>query len=222
MNDEYLTVQEFAKAAGVSKQTIYKQMNSRLAPYVQTIKGQRKIAAAALHEFYNSVEQPKQPETTVNQPKTTVKVENSTENQPNSTFDSQPKTTERQQQTSLERRIDELEKLLQKQIEEDRQEKEFLKDQIRQKDKTIENLTENLKMAQQLAAADKKKLLEIEQRQQEKEQGIVVKDQAEGVINPAAAAADQEQNQGEQAAADQEEAAKQQKGLKGLLRRLFG
>ena len=219
MNDEYLTVQEFAKAAGVSKQTIYKQMNSRLAPYVQTIKGQRKIAAAALHEFYDTVEQPKQPEATENQQKPTEKVENSTENQPNSTITKQPETTENQEPTSLEKRIDELEKLLQKQIEEDRQEKEFLKDQIRQKDKTIENLTENLKIAQQLAAADKKKLLEIEQRQQEKEQGIIVEDQAEGVINPAAAAADQEQGQDEQTEKKQKEG--ESKGLRAFFRRLF-
>ena len=217
--NEYLTVQEFAAAAGVSKQAIYKQMNSRLAPYVQTIKGQRKIAAAALHEFYDTVEQPKQPEATENQQKPTEKVENSTDNQPNSTITKQPETTENQEPTSLEKRIDELEKLLQKQIEEDRQEKEFLKDQIRQKDKTIENLTENLKMAQQLAAADKKKLLEIEQRQQEKEQSIVVEDQAEGVINPAAAAADQEQGQGEQAAEKQKEG--ESKGLRAFFRRLF-
>lgn len=217
--NEYLTVQEFAAAAGVSKQAIYKQMNSRLAPYVQTIKGQRKIAAAALHEFYDTVEQPKQPEATENQQKPTEKVENSTENQPNSTITKQPETTENQEPTSLEKRIDELEKLLQKQIEEDRQEKEFLKDQIRQKDKTIENLTENLKIAQQLAAADKKKLLEIEQRQQEKEQGIIVEDQAEGVINPAAAAADQEQGQDEQTEKKQKEG--ESKGLRAFFRRLF-
>lgn len=216
MSDEYLTVQEFAKAAGVSKQTIYKQMNSRLAPYVQMIRGQRKIAAAALHEFYDVVEQP---ETTQKQPETTDKVEKSTENQPNSTFDSQPKTTEDQQQTSLEKRIDELEKLLQKQIEEDRQEREFLKDQIRQKDKTIENLTENLKIAQQLAAADKKKLLEIEQKQQEKEQSIVVEDQAEGVITPAAA--DQGQGQDEQATENQKEKERESRGLRGLFKWLF-
>lgn len=216
MSDEYLTVQEFAKAAGVSKQTIYKQMNSRLAPYVQMIRGQRKIAAAALHEFYDVVEQP---ETTQKQLKTTDEVEKSTENQSNSTFDSQPKTTEDQQQTSLEKRIDELEKLLQKQIEEDRQEREFLKDQIRQKDKTIENLTENLKIAQQLAAADKKKLLEIEQKQQEKEQSIVVEDQAEGVITPAAA--DQGQGQDEQATENQKEKEGESRGLRGLFKWLF-
>lgn len=216
MNNEYLTVQEFAEAAGVSKQTIYKQMNSRLAPYVQTIKGQKKIAATALHEFYDTVEQPK---STENKLDSTEKNSETTENQPDSTTENQPDSTESQKQTSLEERIDELEKLLKRQIEEDRQEKEFLKDQIRQKDKTIENLTENLKIAQQLAAADKKKLLEIEQKQQEKEQSIVVEDQTRDVINPAA---DQEQGQGEQAAADQEEAAKQQKGLKGFFRRLFG
>ena len=203
--NEYLTVQEFAKAAGVSKQAIYKQMNSRLAPYVQTIKGQRKIAAAALQEFYDTVEQPNQVETTQNQLKTTVKVENSTDNQ--------PETTQNQEQTSIEKRIDELEKLLQKQIEEDKQEKEFLKDQIRQKDKTIESLTENLKIAQQLAAADKKKLLEIEQRQQDKEPIEARQDE------PSVPAADQEQDQNENQQAAEE---RQEKGIKAFFRHLFG
>lgn len=210
---DFLTVKEFAEMANKKPQTIYKQLDKRLKPYVKIDKGQKVISAEALKDFYG-VEQPFQPDSTVNQPKTTVKDENSTENQSNSTFDSQPKSTEKQQQTSLEKRIDELEKLLQKQIEEDRQEKEFLKEQIRQKDKTIENLTENLKMAQQLAAADKKKLLEIEQRQQDKE--TVEADKAAEVITPAPAA-NQEQGQADN---QQEKEQPQERGLKAFLRRL--
>ena len=224
MNGNYLTPKEFAEAAGVSVQTIYKQMNSRLSPYVETIKGKKKIAAAALKEFYDIEEQSEttetdeiKPETTVNKPETTVKVERTTDIKPETTFENQSVSTENQPKTDLEKRIEELENLLHRQIEEDRQEKEFLRDQIRQKDKTIENLTENLKMAQQLAAADKKKLLEIEQRQQDREP--IEADQAEEVITPAAAAADQEQGQDDN---QQEKEQPQERGLKAFLRRLFG
>lgn len=210
MNDNYLTAKEFAEAAGVSVQTIYKQMNSRLAPFVVTIRGQKKIDSVALQEFYSD-DQPKTTVTTENQPVTTEK---STHNQPESTLGNQSKST----QTDLEKRIEELENLLHKQVEEDRQEREFLKDQIRQKDRTIESLTENLKIAQQLAAADKKKLLEIEQRQQPpQEQEPVETDPAEKVIEPAAAAADQEQGQGN----NQQKEEQQERGVKAFFRRLF-
>ena len=177
MSTEYLTVKEFAEAAGVSPQTIYKQINSRLAPYVQTIGGQKKIAAAALREFYNAVEQPN---STENQPKTTENNPNSTQIQPDSTFENQPDSTENQLDSAIEQRVYQLEKMLQEQIEADRQEKEFLREQIRQKDKTIEDLAENLKIAQQLAAADKKKLLELEELH-EKE---VIREDNENIIKP--------------------------------------
>ena len=216
MSEHYLSVKEFAKAAGVSPQTLYKQIskeNSRLAPYIQEEKGQKRISSAALKVFYDIEEdenQPKSTETTERQPETTRNQSNSTERQPETTLEDQPKTTDKEAKTALEKRIEELEKLLNEQIETDKQEREFLKDQIRQKDKTIENLTENLRMAQQLHAADKKKLLEIEQKQQDLE--TVEADQE--VITPAAPAADQDQK-------EQEKAAAEGKGIKAFFRRLF-
>ena len=144
---------------------------------MQTIGGQKKIAAAALREFYNAVEQPN---STENQPKTTENNPNSTQIQPDSTFENQPDSTENQLDSAIEQRVYQLERMLQEQIEADRQEKEFLKEQIRQKDKTIEDLAENLKIAQQLAAADKKKLLELEELH-EKE---VIREDNENIIKP--------------------------------------
>jgi hypothetical protein len=44
------------------------------------------------------------------------------------------------------------------------EENKFLKDQIKQKDQLINDLNENLRIAQQLAAADKKRLLELEDK----------------------------------------------------------
>ena len=53
MNEEYLTVKEFAAAAGVSVQTVYKQLNGRLKPYCQLINNRKKIDKSALEAFYN-------------------------------------------------------------------------------------------------------------------------------------------------------------------------
>ena len=49
MSSQYLTVKDFAQAAGVSRQTIYKQMKGgRLSGYVQTVGSQTMIQAEAL------------------------------------------------------------------------------------------------------------------------------------------------------------------------------
>lgn len=65
-------------------------------------------------------------------------------------------------------------------IENEQEEKQFLRDQIVQKDKQIESLTENLKIAQQLAAADKRKVLELEAKQEERQKAeIQVPDSAD-------------------------------------------
>ena len=215
MSENYLTAKEFAKAAGVSVQTIYKQMNSRLSPYVKTIKGQKRINTDALQEFYDINEQL---QTTEIQSKTTETDKKIDRNQPKTTFENQLNSTCSQPETDLEKRIGELEKLLQKQIEEDKQEKEFLRDQIRQKDKTIESLTENLKIAQQLAAADKKKLLEIEQKQQndieDKEQPIEAKQDNDMVSADAYS-----QEQDDQATEQKKE--EESRGLKAFFKWLF-
>lgn len=59
-----LTIKAFAEASGRSQQTIYKQISTRLSPYVQEIDGQKYIEHRALKEVFGiDVEQPIQPET---------------------------------------------------------------------------------------------------------------------------------------------------------------
>ena len=60
-NEKLLTIQEFAELAGVSKQTVYKQLNNRLNPYCQLVDNRKMLKSSALLEIYGvSVEQPSQ------------------------------------------------------------------------------------------------------------------------------------------------------------------
>lgn len=57
-----LTIKAFAKASGRSQQTIYKQIGTRLAPFVREIDGQKYIEHRALMEVFGiDAEQPTQP-----------------------------------------------------------------------------------------------------------------------------------------------------------------
>ena len=168
MNKEYLSVKEFAEAAEISQQAVYKQLNGRLKPFIKS-KGKKKlIAAAALEEFYSiddsenstQVEKVEQPNSTLKNQDIQPKVEEVEQ------LDSTEKTDDKRQQL-LEDQIKELQRQIQEILKNEQEEKQFLRDQIKQKDKQIESLTDNLMIAQQLAAADKKKLLEIEAKQQE-------------------------------------------------------
>ena len=155
MNNKYLTPKEFAAAAGVSSQAVYKQLSGRLFPYVKTVAGHRMIDTAALSELYGVV-QPESTDATENQPKTTDGAE---ENQPKSTEelnDNQPKSTgDSRPETAVEA-------LLRQQLEDNRKEIEFLR-------KQVEQLTESLRAAQALHAADRQKLLDIDQDQEQPE-----------------------------------------------------
>lgn len=54
-----LTVQEFADAAGISKQAVYKALNNKLKPFVQLVDGKKMLKNQALCEVYGiEVEQP--------------------------------------------------------------------------------------------------------------------------------------------------------------------
>lgn len=56
---ELLTVQQFADAAGVSKQAIYKAINGQLKPFIQIVNGKKMIQRKALSEIYGiEVDQP--------------------------------------------------------------------------------------------------------------------------------------------------------------------
>lgn len=57
--NEYLTIPEFAKLAGVSHQAIYKQLHNKLQPYLQIVDGKKLLDKKALGEVYrNEVVQP--------------------------------------------------------------------------------------------------------------------------------------------------------------------
>lgn len=61
-NEEILTVQEFAKRAGVSVQAVYKRLNNSLSPYIQLVEGRKMLKSSALYEIYGvKVKQPIQP-----------------------------------------------------------------------------------------------------------------------------------------------------------------
>lgn len=60
---DLLTIKAFAEASGRSQQTIYKQIETRLAPYLHKIEGKKYIERRALKEVFEiDVEQSVQPE----------------------------------------------------------------------------------------------------------------------------------------------------------------
>ena len=64
-NEEMLTVQEFAKRAGVSVQAVYKRLNNSLSPYIQLVEGRKMLKSSALYEIYGvKVKQSIQPHVT--------------------------------------------------------------------------------------------------------------------------------------------------------------
>lgn len=50
---ELLTIKEFADLAGKSPQAIYKQLNSRLKPFVQLVDNKKMLKSKALWEVFN-------------------------------------------------------------------------------------------------------------------------------------------------------------------------
>lgn len=48
---EYISIKEFATAAGVSQQAIYKQLNNKLKPYLKEIDGKKMLNISALELF---------------------------------------------------------------------------------------------------------------------------------------------------------------------------
>ena len=146
-NNESLSVSEFAAAANVKPQTIYKQLTGRLEPYVITVRGKKRIRKEALTDFYSE-----------NQPESTENQLESTENQPNSTENIQPNSTENQPESTQNQQIEALNRL----IEMVQNELEEKNKQLAIKDKQIQELNDRLAEAMQLtkgqqyiAAADK-------------------------------------------------------------------
>lgn len=50
--DQYLSVKEFAQAAGVSVQAVYKRLSKDLKPFVNEVDGRKVIDKCALKEVY--------------------------------------------------------------------------------------------------------------------------------------------------------------------------
>ena len=167
MND-YLSVKEFSAAAGVSTQTIYKQLETRLAPHVKESGGRKYISKAALEEFYKVQQDASelQPDATKLQPDATILQSDASEIQPEPTDEVQPDQPSLQptapSQNGNQRELDllqELVKTIQKELEEKNKQLEI-------KDKQIQDLSDRLAEAMQLtrgqqyiAAADKTKEL---------------------------------------------------------------
>ena len=172
MND-YLSVKEFSAAAGVSTQTIYKQLETRLAPHVKESGGRKYISKAALEEFYKVQQDANelQPDTTKLQPDATKLQPDATSLQSDAS-EIQPEPTDEvpadqpslqptaPSQNGNQRELDllqELVKTIQKELEEKNKQLEI-------KDKQIQDLSDRLAEAMQLtrgqqyiAAADKTK-----------------------------------------------------------------
>lgn len=51
MEKEYISIKEFAAAAGVSQQAIYKQLNNKLKTYLKTIDNKKMLDKSALSLF---------------------------------------------------------------------------------------------------------------------------------------------------------------------------
>lgn len=211
---DFLTVKEFAEMANKKPQTIYKQLDKRLKPYVKIDKGQKVISAEALKDFYG-VEPIETTFSTVNSTNSTVNSTNSAVNSTNATAGEQANSTaetekkakpdkENEQIEALNRLIE----IVQKQLEE--------KDkQLAVKDKQIADLSDRLAEALQLtkgqqyiAAADKtKELLEADTGRS-----------GEGEINLDYTTATAEKKDTK----EQEEPQEQPQKKKGFFARLFG
>lgn len=170
MKTEYITVKEFAEIAGVSIQSIYKRLskeNNPLTPYFKEADGKKLLQKAALWEVYN-LDQP----------------EDAAADQP-AEHKKEAAAAADQEETAVKEpeKIDHTDRfitLLEKQLQEKDRQLQEKDQQINAKDKQIESLLQRLEEAnklidqqQQLAAIEKKDVLQIED--QEKKKGLFAK-----------------------------------------------
>jgi len=65
MENQYISIKEFASAVGVTQQAVYKQLNNKLKPYLKVVENKKMLDISALELFskkeeLNQVEQPVQ------------------------------------------------------------------------------------------------------------------------------------------------------------------
>ena len=144
MNDpEYISIKEFAKRAGVSRQSIYKALNqvdSRLTAFVNLVDNQKMLNIKALKEIYG------------------VEVDSRL------TANCQPETTNFQPEKNLNQQFIES---LQQQLKSKDEQIERLTNALEKSQETVTAALETVKAAQVLQATAEKKLLELEQKKQE-------------------------------------------------------
>ena len=146
MND-YLSIKEFSICAGVSKQAIYKQLETRLKPYTKIENGKKFISKTAL-ELFNQSQPSSQPESQPIQPENQLIQPENQPIQPESQPESQPIQPSSQPSSQPENQSNneiflEIIKTIQEELEKKNK-------QLEEKDKQIENLSERLAEALQL------------------------------------------------------------------------
>lgn len=161
---ELMTIQEFAEACGRSKQAIYKQISTRLAPYFHEVDGQKYIERRALVEvFAVGGRKPNQP---------TQKAQEATK---------QLELTARI--LFLEDQISKKDKLLEKQMDM----LEMKETEILKLTAAIENATASTNAAQALHAGTMQQQLEAGDAHGEADPEVVVTIDAEPVMGDVAA-----------------------------------
>ena len=56
MEQEYLSINDFAAAVGITKQAVYKQLNTKLKTYLKVVNGKKMIEKSALSLFDKKTE----------------------------------------------------------------------------------------------------------------------------------------------------------------------
>lgn len=145
MADNYLTIKEFAAAAGVSQQAVYKRLEKALKPYYKIIDGKKMIAKEGLEIYLHSTIQPTIQPAVVN-PVENAEVRTSSPengNQINSTSQSTSLTTENAQFEALNKTLE----ILQRELEVKNKQIDDLNNRLAEALKTVE--TQNILISQQ-------------------------------------------------------------------------
>lgn len=146
---EYMTVKEFAAAAGISEQAVYKQLNGKLSTFSTRLNGKKAIKIEALREYGLNQIQPEiqlfQPDIQLFQPKF------------NQELSEKEAEIVRLKEQIQQQKVDDLSR----QVEE-------LKEQIREKNHQIESLHDLLRESQaalsrqqQLTALQEQRIIQL-------------------------------------------------------------
>lgn len=141
-----MTIKEFAAAAGISEQAVYKQLNGKLSTFSTRLNGKKAIKIEALQEYgFNQIQPEIQPDIQLFQPKF------------NQELSEKEAEINRLKEQIQQQKVDDLSR----QVEE-------LKEQIREKNHQIESLHDLLRESQaalsrqqQLAALQEQRIIQL-------------------------------------------------------------